>query len=194
MQEEKEEQRTGRNKKTAVDKAYISSGDYRKKFDELSESKELNRTLYQLAKRMLIHRSGTVFEDMYWIDPETCSVVAKVTNSVVAGKIIYPESVKKDISRYKGLVTIHSHPSGLPPSVADFNANYEHAYSRGVVVGHNGKVFIYWSNEIISERYFDQKVAHYRQNGYNEVEARELVLDYCKKHFDIDYMEVTADE
>ena len=48
MQEEKEEQRAGRNKKTTVDKTYISSGEYRNKFDKLTESKELNRLFYQL--------------------------------------------------------------------------------------------------------------------------------------------------
>lgn len=69
MQVEKEEQRTGRNKKTAIDRAYIEGGEYRKKFDLLTESKELNRLLYKTAKEMLRHRTGSEFEDMYWIDP-----------------------------------------------------------------------------------------------------------------------------
>ena len=194
VQEEKEEQREGRNKETAIDKTYLSSGEFRKKFDKLSESKELNRVLYKLAKEMLYHRSGTLFEDMYWIDVEDSSVVAKITDSTVEGKIIYTESVRKIITEKNDLITIHSHPSGFPPSVADFNSNFEHGYSRGIVVGHNGKVFMYWSNELISERYFDQKVAQYRQNGYNEDEARIAVLEYCRKHFDIEYKEVTVNE
>lgn len=31
---------------------------------------EVNKTLYDCAKTALKHRSGTVFEDMYWIDSE----------------------------------------------------------------------------------------------------------------------------
>lgn len=135
-----------------------------------------------------------VFEDMYWIDPESCTVIAKVTDSEVEEKIIYPESVRKTISRYKGLLTIHSHPSGLPPSISDFNANYENDYSMGIVVGHNGKVYAYRSNEIINKSYFNQKVARYSQNGYNEGEAIEMAVNYCKEHFSIEYKEVTADE
>ncbi len=50
MQEENEEQRTGRNKKTAIDRAYIEGREYRNKFDLLTESKELNRLLYRIAK------------------------------------------------------------------------------------------------------------------------------------------------
>lgn len=56
----KEEQRYGRNKDTAINHAYISSGEYRKKFDQISDNKKLNKLLYQLAKTMLEHRSGTL--------------------------------------------------------------------------------------------------------------------------------------
>lgn len=73
----KEEQRYGRNKDTTINHAYISSGEYRKKFDQISDNKNLNKLLYQLAKNMLKHRSGTLYEDMYWIDAETATIVAK---------------------------------------------------------------------------------------------------------------------
>ncbi len=71
---EVEFQRTGRNKSTQIDNGYINGGEYRKKFDSLSDSKELNRLVYQLAKKMLEHRAGTEYEDMYWIDLDTLTV------------------------------------------------------------------------------------------------------------------------
>ena len=55
----KEEQRYGRNKETLVNHTYIESGEYRRKFDNISDNAELNKLLYQLAKKMLTHRSGT---------------------------------------------------------------------------------------------------------------------------------------
>lgn len=55
-----EGQRYGRNKDTSINHAYINSGEYRKKFDVISNNNELNRKVYQLAKKMLEHRSGTV--------------------------------------------------------------------------------------------------------------------------------------
>ena len=63
-----EKQRYGRNKETIINHSFINSGEYRKKFDEISDDKELNRKIYQIAKKMLMHRSGTLLEDMYWID------------------------------------------------------------------------------------------------------------------------------
>ena len=74
-----EYQRYGRNKSTLVNKTYIDSGTYRKKYDKLSENTDVNKALYDSAKKALKHRSGTLFEDMYWIDvnngKEICSVL-----------------------------------------------------------------------------------------------------------------------
>lgn len=80
MNREIEEQRYGRNKNTSVNFSYIESGEYRRKFDAISNNIELNRLLYKLAKKMLKHRSGTLYEDMYWIDLDTLEVIAEETN------------------------------------------------------------------------------------------------------------------
>ena len=85
----KEEQRYGRNKDTVINHAYICSGEYRKKFDQISDNKKLNKLLYQLAKSMLEHRSGTLYEDMYWIDAETATIVAKEIDGCVESTIVY---------------------------------------------------------------------------------------------------------
>lgn len=64
---EQEVQRYGRNKNTVVNHSYINSGEYRKKFDGISNDKALNRKVYQITKKMLEHRSGTLLEDMYCV-------------------------------------------------------------------------------------------------------------------------------
>ena len=78
LKKELEEQRYGKNKQTAINRKYIESGSYRKKFDLISSNVELNRLLYKLAKQMLKHRSGTMYEDMYWIDLDTNTIVATI--------------------------------------------------------------------------------------------------------------------
>lgn len=70
-----EYQRYDRNKDTLVSKYYIESGEYRRKFDKISDNKEVSRVLYAKAKEMLNHRSGTKIEDMYWIDGKTGEAV-----------------------------------------------------------------------------------------------------------------------
>ena len=63
-----EDQRYGRDKSTVVNKTYIESGEFRRKFDSVVDDPKIARILYPIAKEMLFHRSGTQTEDMYWID------------------------------------------------------------------------------------------------------------------------------
>ena len=76
-----ENQRYGRNKSTLVNKTYVDSGEYKRKYDSATDNKEVNKSLYDCAKKALKHRSGTAFEDMYWIDGETGRVMLSVTDS-----------------------------------------------------------------------------------------------------------------
>lgn len=187
-----EKQRYGRDKSTMISHAYINSGIYRRKFDEISKIPELNRLLYQLSKKMLEHRSGTKYEDMYWIDPTSISVIAEETNSNLEGKIIYTDSIMSKIGKYKGLVTLHSHPNSLPPSINDLNSNYHNHYDTGIIVCHDGKLFKYSSGEEISESYYKLKVEKYLKNSYNEFEAQIRALEELQLKFDIQVREVTG--
>ena len=98
---EVEFQRAGRNKYTQINNGYINGGEYRKKFDSLSDSRELNRLVYQLAKKMLEHRSGTEYEDMYWIDLDTLTVVAEELNAKTVKEIVYSDKTKRIVAEYK---------------------------------------------------------------------------------------------
>ena len=93
--EQQEKQRYGRDKSTVIDNTYINSGEYRNKFDKISDNKDLNRLVYNLAKKMLYHRSGTQYEDMYLIDIDTLEIVATETNQKKEGSIKYSKKQKK---------------------------------------------------------------------------------------------------
>ena len=52
--------------------------------------------------------------------------------------------MKRAVKKYSGkLVTIHNHPNSLPPSGSDFASNYGRDYKLGVVVAHNGDIYVY---------------------------------------------------
>lgn len=102
-----EVQRYGRNKTSTINHTYINSGHFRNKFDQISNNKILNRKVYQIAKKMLNHRSGTLFEDMYWLDIPTLKIIAKETNQKNPNKIKYSKATKKAIAKRKKLLTIH---------------------------------------------------------------------------------------
>ena len=196
---EVESQRSGRNKSTQVNHTYVNGGTYRKKFDSISDSKDLNRLLYKLAKRMLEHRAGTEYEDMYWIDLDTLMVVAEELNAKTVKEIVYSDKTKKIITEYKNdpqkrLLTIHTHPSSFPPSIPDFNANFENCYNIGVVICHNGKIFLYAADEELNERYYNLLVAKKLNQGYNDYEARLITLQEMQKTFEIVIKEVMEDD
>ncbi len=188
--QEIEEQRAGRNKSTAVDHAYIDSAAYRRKFDRISDHLGLNRLLYQLAKEMLKHRSGTLFEDMYWIDPKTIKVVAKETDSAAEGQIVYSKRTREIVVQNENLITIHSHPNSFPPSISDINSNYANKYLAGIIACHDGRIYLYQSAEEISEDYYKLTVAEYLKRGYTEDEAQRRTWEELKEKFDVLVKEV----
>lgn len=196
---ELEKQRLGRNKNTIVNHAYINSGEYKRKIDSIANNVELSRIIYKLAKDMLTHRSGTLFEDMYWIDGDTFEIMAQEIDSVIEEKIIYSEKTSNVVNEYKesqnkSLITIHTHPNSFPPSIDDFNSNCINCYSIGIVVCHNGKVYIYSAEEEISPEYYNLVVAEYLNNGYNEEEAQIKALEEISQNFRIKLKEVTDDD
>lgn len=191
LKTEDERQRHGRIRDTAINHSYINGGDYRKKFDQISSSPKMNRLLYRLSKKILIHRSGTEFEDMYWINPENIVVVAEETGSRSRGKIEYTEKLISKIKKYNNLITLHSHPNSFPPSINDLNSNYYNNYDIGVIVCHDGKIFVYSSKQAINEEYYKLIIEKYLKSGYNEYEAQMFALDKLQEKFDIEVKEVT---
>lgn len=190
-QAEDEGQRYGRNKDTAINHTYINSGSYRRKFDFISDSSELNRLIFQLSKKMLEHRSGTRFEDMYWIDAAHQTVIAEETESSSEEQIIYSNSIQSKIQKYDNLITLHSHPNSYPPSINDLNSNFINHYGLGIVVCHDGKIFKYASNQKIREDYYKMVVEKHLKKGYNEYEAQVEALMELVIKFDIMVKEVT---
>ena len=190
---EDEGQRYGRNKDIAINHTYINSGSYRRKFDFISNSPDLNRLIFQLSKKMLEHRSGTKFEDMYWIDAAHRRVIEKETESCSEEQIVYSNSIRSKISKYENLITLHSHPNSYPPSINDLNSNFINHYGLGIVACHDGKIFKYASNQEIREDYYKMVVEKYLKKGYNEYEAQVEALMELVTKFDIMVKEVTED-
>lgn len=183
-------QRYGRNKSTLVNKAYIESGEYRRKFDKITDITRVNKALYDCAKMALIHRSGTVYEDMYWIDSKTGDIILSVTDSIDERAIIYTDKIKKTISKIENIITIHTHPSSMPPSINDFNSCYKNGYRFGVVACHNGKIFIYSSQQEISQALYDLYVEAFSEDGFDEFNAQLKTLEKLRENYLIKFEEV----
>lgn len=185
-----EYQRYGRNKETTINHTYIDSGEYRNKFDSITDNIKVNRVLYTKAKEMLKHRSGTKYEDMYWIDGTTGEVVVSALNEQKESGIRYTDAILKAISDKQNLIVFHNHPGSMPPSAADFNSMLSHGYETAFVVCHDGKIYQYVSKEEITEDLYEAYIKKYVKKGYSEKEAQLKALEELKRNHDIDFWEV----
>lgn len=185
-----EYQRYGRNKNTKTNKTYIESGEYRRKFDKMSENPRLNQAIYQAAKQALHHRNGTEFEDMYWFDPDSGKILAKETASTTKRTIFYSAKTKATVENHPGLIAMHTHPSSMPPSVSDFNSCFRNRYACGWVVCHNGTIFGYTSHQEIRETLYELYLQKFLLDGKSEYEAQVMALMQLKQNHWIDFWEV----
>ena len=147
-QEQEDEKNARKNQPTSVNWDYVKSQEYRDKFSSITDDDKVNRVLYNKAIDILRHRQNTDFEDMHLIDSGTGKVVATQAHSKTPHMVNYNDEMKQAVKKYKGrLITIHNHPNSLPPSGPDFASNYNRDYELGVVVAHNGDVYVYNNND-----------------------------------------------
>lgn len=185
-----EYQRYGRNKSTAINNAYIDSGLFRRKFDKITKHDKINKILYSKAKEMLKHRSGTLYEDMYWIDGDTGEVVASALDEKIEEGIVYTHSIYKAINGKENLITMHTHPNSMPPSIADFNSCFKHNYAVCLVICHNGIIYQYKSNQEVPPDLYERYVQKYKNRGNTEEDAQMEALNKIKSNFKIIFKEV----
>ncbi len=189
-----EYQRYGRNKNTVVNKTYINSGEYRRKFDKITHNDDINRILYSKAKEMLFHRSGTLYEDMYWIDGNTGEIVAKALDEKVTEEVNYTKSIFNAINGKTNLITMHTHPNSMPPSIADFNSCFEHNYSTCIVICHDGTIYNYISNQKVPDKLYEIYIKKFGNNGdintKTERIAQFMALEQIKRNYNISFQEV----
>lgn len=185
-----EYQRYGRNKDTLVNKTYIDGGEYRRKFDTLTDKPDVNKAIYDKAKMALKHRSGTELEDMYWFDSNTGTVIAQEIDSTDKRSITYSDKTRLAVEKHDDLIALHTHPSSMPPSAADFNSCFRNRYKIGYIACHNGKVFAYKSSQEISENLYELYISDYISSGLSEYEAQLNTLNKIKENHAIDFWEV----
>lgn len=189
-----ENQRYGRNKSTSINNTYIEGGEYRRKFDNMTDNSDVNKSLYNCAKTALKHRSGTAYEDMYWIDSDTGRILLSVTDSTDERAIVYTDKIKKAILSQQNTITLHTHPSSMPPSVSDLNSCFKNGYKKGFIACHNGKIFGYTANEEVNERVYNMYIEHFIKDGYSEYDAQIRALNKLSQTYDISVWEVLCNE
>lgn len=128
---------------TIVNNSMLYSPEYRKLFDQLGESPKITRKIFQNSRKALLHRTGTEFEDLIFINSNTGEVRSRIDYDVKK-QVMPSEKMKKMVLSFPNtIISIHNHPGSAMPSLSDINSCRDRKYKYGIIVCHNGNLFKY---------------------------------------------------
>ena len=178
-----------------VDMNYIESKEYRSKFDSFSKNTELNEQLYQSAKKILKHRSGTDYEDMHLIHKNKCTVEGEQVSCKNELEIDYNDSLINAIANNEqhSLISMHNHPTNILPDGHDYVSNGYRKYAEGIVLCHNGKIYTYKvGGKVFTSGVLDKRIDKYTKMPYNMncEDAHVRALNEMQVEYDIKWREL----
>ena len=143
--EKEQSKRKYQHQETVINKKVIDSAEYRRKFDQVSDNKKVNRNIWKMAKEMLEHRSGTKYEDLAFIDYLTGkSEMNKEFDKENKAKPSKAMTTMIQNADHGTIIAIHNHPGSSVPSISDLMVCVKRGYKFGLVVCHDGKIYKYY--------------------------------------------------
>lgn len=128
---------------TIVNNSMLYSPEYRNLFDKLGESTKITRKIFQNSRKALLHRTGTEFEDLIFINSDTGEVYSR-TDYNVKRQVMPSKKMKQMVLASPNIViSIHNHPGSAVPSLSDINSCRDRKYKYGIIACHNGNLFKY---------------------------------------------------
>lgn len=163
-----------------VDVEYVKSSAYASKFKGLTGDAKLDRTIAEVCRSELVNRSGTSGEDLVLVSRKNGEVVARSNRETAANETVYTQEVLDAIKSHKSgsLISIHNHPTNIPPTGSDFDAQAAWSYGGGVVALHNGDAYYFEQGDTpVYGVYFDMKVSELVSGGASETDAILTVME-----------------
>lgn len=157
---------------TIVNPTILNSPDYRKQYNQIDDSPQIIRHIYQNSKQALLHRSGTDYEDLIFIDSQNRNIL-KRTDFNEPGKVSPSRKMWKmiDNAEENTIIAIHNHPNSVMPSIDDINAARDRKYKYGVIACHNGNIYQYTIiDREYNENYVDMSLDNIQTLLYNKDE------------------------
>lgn len=128
----------------SVDRRFVNSKKFHDSFDNLTQRKAVNESIYQESMKILEHRDGTILEDMVVLDAKTGKVIAKNTESKESGKTGLTQEQYRRYQKEKGeKILLHNHPNSGRLSFTDLRTLFNNDdIEASIAVGHNGHICI----------------------------------------------------
>lgn len=180
-----------------ADLNYIKQSAYAEKFRNNELTAPIAEQLASVSRKIIQHRAGTPFEDYYLLDVNTGKIVAVSNKARKTKGVVYNNQVRNAFkeSAEKGLVSVHNHPSGYPPSLSDLASLQQRSNNNsvkyGLTAGHDGSIYWYTKStkRIPKEAnsIYETQIDKLKKLGYNEVVAQEKTLEMFSELFDFKF-------
>lgn len=126
-----------------VDMEKVGGKSYRKNVEKVF-GKEMAPLAHEDMKRMLGHRSGTLYEDIYAYDLDSCKRIGSTTNQRITYGANMTGELKDGMKRARAaghrIAIAHNHPGSSAPSAADIISLRDNGASFGVIACHDGSL------------------------------------------------------
>lgn len=140
----REESHKGKIRTTEIARAKIESPDYGRRMSLVDASKDVTNTMTSEAKKILYHRSGTVYEDLMFIDTRTGKFITR-TDFDYERRVMPSKRMMKMLDEAPDytVAALHNHPGSTLPSPSDIHVLNVRKNAYGVVACHDGTIYKY---------------------------------------------------
>lgn len=126
-----------------VDMGKVGGKPYRKNVERVF-GKDMAPLVHEDVRRMLGHRSGTLYEDIYAYDLDSGVRIGSETSqhstfSASIGKKL-EGAMRESTGAGHRVAIVHNHPNSGAPSAADINSLRKNGASFGVIACHDGSI------------------------------------------------------
>lgn len=107
----------------------------------------LSESQQKAIERMLRHRDGWLFEDLYAFDLDRGTVIGSVTDQrrrqAVSFTVKLRKAVKQRVDAGGAVAIVHNHPHSSMPSFADVKSLLDSKAKTGVIACHDGSFYAF---------------------------------------------------
>lgn len=165
------------NPQSVVNNSMLKSADYRRLYDKLGENSKITRRIFQQAKSILQHRSGSNFEDLMFIDSVTGKSLTR-TDYNKERQCVPSKAMKRMVysTQPYTIIGLHNHPSSTVPSLDDIKMVFERKQKYGIIACHNGNVYKYRVLGEYNDEEVDFLLDRLNRAIYNDNRTNEKIL------------------
>jgi len=176
----------------SVNNKIVNTKKYHDKFYSIGMSKLVTESVYVNSIKILNHRGGTNYEDLYAIDSRTGEPIVKQDKLSIDGKVgLTQEQYANIIDNSNDVILIHNHPNSSRPSYEDIKTLYtEDKVDKSIIISHNGSVqaIELTKRNYDIERIYDYWYNKFRKEGLTRQESNLKATDKVYESGAINYV------